>query len=459
MELYKKVVKCIIFSFILLLIISLYTSKTFATTINSSDIFMNVDSNGLCNIEEKIEVTAIDESSAYTYNYAPYPSIQLLRGDNIINFKINNLELHDYYDKWWPNRSSNFDNFSIINLFYSNSGKYQYLLSYTKKANITSYKDMQILYTELMFGKNEINLNNRTLEIQIDNNYPLELSIDKAIYDVKSFEQDSKVKLQMNSVEGKVDLYFKFPLNTFSINDENIDLTFDEYNKETKGYNIEFISSSQLKKNSEQNDNVIIIFVIIIIIIILKNIDISSIIDMFSIKYNRCVKKYLKKGIIYRDGLMKYRFRETSDGNEKDFGYYRKSKYTPKEIYEIVNGKEIMSFEIITHKKRVIEEIRNNYIKYNSLLIAIEFGMPDKLEYKVTWLHQKIYCLEEDIAKGPKHSEQSWHGPYGWQYHSTEKDIMEFNKLKQELKNCKIELYDLEMKKNDNNKDEWYWIM
>lgn len=94
-----------------------------------------------------------------------------------------------------------------------------------------------------------------------------------------------------------------------------------------------------------------------------------------------------------------YRFTEVKDGNAKDYLYYRRDKYSPKEIYEIVNGKDIMSYQITTHKERVKNEIYENYIRYSYLAEAIEYSMPNNLEYKVTWLHQKLQKYYKNITK------------------------------------------------------------
>ena len=114
----KRNIKRIIFVFIFLVIVLLCSSKTYASTIDISDMSINIDSNGKCYIEEMLYITAIDEDSAYTWNYAAYPSIQLTRG-GIENLRINDLELSDYYDEWWTNRDHYYDNyFSTINIFY-----------------------------------------------------------------------------------------------------------------------------------------------------------------------------------------------------------------------------------------------------------------------------------------------------------------------------------------------------
>lgn len=119
----KSNIKRIILLFIFLGIISLSSSKAYASTIENSNISIKIDANGVCHIEEKLYVTAIDEPSAYTWNYAQYPSVQLTRG-GIEKLNINNLELSAYYNKWWPNRDNYYDNyFSTINLFYPRSRK------------------------------------------------------------------------------------------------------------------------------------------------------------------------------------------------------------------------------------------------------------------------------------------------------------------------------------------------
>lgn len=134
--LYKKIIKRIILLLILLFIVSLCTSKTFASTIDNSDISINIDANGECYIEEMLYVTAIDEESAYTWNYAQYPSMQLTRGGNIEKLRVNNLELSDYYNEWWTDRDTYYDNyFSTINLFYPQSRKISIFIILHKKTN------------------------------------------------------------------------------------------------------------------------------------------------------------------------------------------------------------------------------------------------------------------------------------------------------------------------------------
>lgn len=338
---------------------------------------------------------------------------------------------------------------------------------------------MQVLSAELMFGNNEKNLEDRTIEIHIDDKYPLEFYITNATYDISSFEQNSVAKMQLKSItpttnkinfndEYKVDLYLKFPLNTFATSDEVVDLTFEEYNTATNNSNIKFVSSSQNQKKIEENilsnKIFIIIISIIITILILRHFDMSII-------HNSFIDKCLKAGIIYRDGwkvtrydigspfkiVKTYRFAETKDANAKDYSYYRKDKYSPKEIYEIVNGKDLLNFQITTYKERVKTEINKEYIKYHSLDEALRNNMPNKLEYKVIWLNQKICYLQQTVAKGPEQSGETWHGPYGWRYHSTEEDITRFEYTKQELTNCKTELYSLKLKASNNEKNEWYW--
>ena len=341
---------------------------------------------------------------------------------------------------------------------------------------------MQVLDVELTFGEDEANIENRNLDIRVDDKYPLQFSIVNANYKINSFEQNSNAKLQLQSITPtygnkyytgcayNVNLYFKFPLNTFSTSDKTVNLTFDEYNKEMNNYNIEFISTSVIKEQMEEKEQTEQIFkiivIIIIVILIFRHFDISII-----SKYKRCVKKCLKEGIIYRDGwkmtsynvggplkLVKtYRFSEAKDGSAKDYLYYRNDKYSPQEIYEIVNGKELLSFQITTYKERVKNEINQKYINSFSLTMALENGMPDKLEYKVIWLRQKIYCLQQSIAKGPERSLKTWHGPYGWQYDSTVADMRNFEKLERKLRDNIMELHNLETQQSDSEKNEWYW--
>lgn len=339
---------------------------------------------------------------------------------------------------------------------------------------------MQVLELELSFGEDESDMGQKTIDLRVDDIYPLQFSIINANYKINSFEQKSIAQLQLNSItptydnkyytgcEYKVDLYLKFPLNTFDTTDEVVDLTFEEYNTEMNNPNIEFVSPSQFKEDMEEkelsNEIFIVVISIIISIFILRHFDMS-------ILHNSCVNKCLKKGIIYRDGwkvtrydikspikiVKTYRFAETKDPNAKDYLYYRKDKYSPKEIYEIVTGKELLSYQITTYKERVKAEINKNYIMHHSLDEALRNDMPNKPEYKIIWLNQKIYYLQKIIAKGPEQSEQTWHGPYGWHYHSTEEDIRKFEYTKQELTNCKTELYSLKLKASNNEKNEWYW--
>lgn len=339
---------------------------------------------------------------------------------------------------------------------------------------------MQVLELELTFGEDEANSDNRILDINLDNGYPLQFSIVNANYKINSFNQNSTANLQLKSITPtynnsyytgrayNVNLYLKFPLGTFSKIDKNINLTFEEYNKELKRNDIKFTSEQQEKeqiaKKEQTNIHFEIIVIIIIFIFILRHFDNSII-------YKSCVKKCLKEGIIYRDGwkttrydvgaplkiVKAYRFTEAKDGNAKDYLYYRNDKYSPQEIYNIVNGKEITSFQITTYKVRVKTEIEKKYLRYTSLEGALNNGMPNKIEYKVIWLRQKIYDLQRCIAKGPEQSEQTWHGPYGWRYNSTAEDIRNFNNLERELGSYKTELYNLEQQKSDNEKNAWYW--
>lgn len=81
-------------------IVILCTSKVFASTIDSSNISINIVSNGVCNINEVLDITAIDEQSAYDWYDAPYPSVHLIRGDDIENLSINKYSLSDYCNEW-----------------------------------------------------------------------------------------------------------------------------------------------------------------------------------------------------------------------------------------------------------------------------------------------------------------------------------------------------------------------
>lgn len=99
--LYKKNIKRVILLLIVFVIISLYTSKTFASTIEDSNISINIDNNGVCQIDERIEITGIDEGEANLYDY---PSMELTRGDDITDLRINNLSVYDYYKNWKSNQ-------------------------------------------------------------------------------------------------------------------------------------------------------------------------------------------------------------------------------------------------------------------------------------------------------------------------------------------------------------------
>ncbi|MBQ9297752.1 MAG: restriction endonuclease [Clostridia bacterium] len=139
---------------------------------------------------------------------------------------------------------------------------------------------MQVLTLSLKFGNNETKAENRTLEIHINDKYPLEFSIINASYNIDSFEK-SNAKLKINSINHTVNridysndyivnLYLKFPLNTFAVNDEIVDLTFDEYNKETNNYGIEFTSLSKIEeKNLKKAENDKIFQKILIVIVII----------------------------------------------------------------------------------------------------------------------------------------------------------------------------------------------
>ncbi len=119
---------------------------------------------------------------------------------------------------------------------------------------------MQVLELELTFGEDESNIGQKTIDLRVDDKYPLQFSIMNANYKINSFEQKSIVQLQLNSItptydnkyytgcEYNVNLYLKFPLNTFPTNNKVVDLTFDEYNSETNKHKIEFISLSQFEK-------------------------------------------------------------------------------------------------------------------------------------------------------------------------------------------------------------------
>ena len=83
-----------------LLVVLLCSTKTFASTIDNSNISINIENSGECKINETLKITAIAEQPAYDWYDSPYPSIQLIRGDNIENLNINNLTLSDYCNEW-----------------------------------------------------------------------------------------------------------------------------------------------------------------------------------------------------------------------------------------------------------------------------------------------------------------------------------------------------------------------
>ena len=60
---------------------------------------------------------------------------------------------------------------------------------------------MQVLNLELTFGQNEANVENRILEINIDDKCPLQFSIINADYEISSFEQNLKVKLKLKNLQ------------------------------------------------------------------------------------------------------------------------------------------------------------------------------------------------------------------------------------------------------------------
>ena len=132
---YKKNIKRIIMLFILLFVISLYTSKTFSSTIDISDICINIDENGICNIDEKICITGIDETSYNTESNGDYLNIKIERGKDIENLYINNLKSSEYYKELGINSYNYYNNYSNkINLFYPRSRKVQIFIIIYKKS-------------------------------------------------------------------------------------------------------------------------------------------------------------------------------------------------------------------------------------------------------------------------------------------------------------------------------------
>lgn len=272
---------------------------------------------------------------------------------------------------------------------------------------------MQVLELELTFGEDESNIGQKTIDLRVDDKYPLQFSIMNANYKINSFEQKSIVQLQLNSItptydnkyytgcEYNVNLYLKFPLNTFPTNNKVVDLTFDEYNSETNKHKIEFISLSQFEKNEhkKENDKSYIIMIVIVIAIF----------------------------------IFTYLVQKTN-------GVKSKKKY-----------------QFQQYKSQVRHKIRIEYIRYNTLEDALKNGMPDKAEYKVIWLRQKTGDLHYILSRGPNKSERTWHGPYGWSYHSTAEDIRKFKSTEQEYRICEQKLHSMELQQSADEKDKWYW--
>ena len=127
-NLYKKIKFIILF---IVIIVLLSISKVYASTINESLYKINIDANGICNVEEILNVTAIEDSSDYTTKYfTESPSMQLTRGKNIERLSINNLEIPEsdidnYYN----------DNLGIINLAYPKTRKVSIFFIVHKKIN------------------------------------------------------------------------------------------------------------------------------------------------------------------------------------------------------------------------------------------------------------------------------------------------------------------------------------
>ena len=128
-----KLCKKIILIYIILFAIALYTTKTYATEIDSSSIYLNINQNGECNLEEKIYTTAIDEKDAHILETVKYPSMQLTRGDNIENLSINNLAVADYYNRWWPNKEM-YGATKNLYLFYPQTRKVSIYIKLYKKS-------------------------------------------------------------------------------------------------------------------------------------------------------------------------------------------------------------------------------------------------------------------------------------------------------------------------------------
>ena len=138
---------------------------------------------------------------------------------------------------------------------------------------------MQVLNMTLTFGENESYISERNLEIRIPEKYPLKFSLLNASYKIISFEKESVAKLKLSSIyykynkdsltsEYTADLYLKFPLNTFTKSDKIIDLTFDEYNKATNNYDIDFTSLVKITEDEEKNYNFIKYAIIILAVVI-----------------------------------------------------------------------------------------------------------------------------------------------------------------------------------------------
>lgn len=273
---------------------------------------------------------------------------------------------------------------------------------------------MQVLELELTFGEDESNIGQKTIDLRVDDKYPLQFSIMNANYKINSFEQKSNVQLQLNSItptydnkyytgcEYNVNLYLKFPLNTFPTNNKVVDLTFDEYNSAIKKHKIEFISLSQFEEkneNKKENDKSYIIVIAIVIAVFIFT--------------------YLVQKIYDAKSKKKYQFEQ--------------------------------------YKSQVRRKIRIEYIRYNTLEDALKNGMPDKIEYKVIWLRQKTGDLHYILSRGPNKSERTWHGPYGWSYHSTAEDIRKFKATEQEYRICEQKLHSMELQQSADEKDKWYW--
>lgn len=278
---------------------------------------------------------------------------------------------------------------------------------------------MQVLNLELTFGNNEIYMEDRTLEIHIDDKYPLQFSIINARYDISSFEENSVAKLQLKSIspiydtysttpQYKVNLYLKFPLNTFATSDKVVGLTFDEYNTATKNYNIEFTSLSQIEENKETDENfkniAIIIFSVFIftrlIFAILESvkrmkeslkIEISSLIDEREKTIrdeDELEETYPKK---YIENEMDRLIKLKNQIYQKCYEELEKVSLEMQEKMQKIFITRKSFDELIQKAKKIIEEERNELRNLN------ELEKPLREQYRQEELRQQA-LIEEQLS-------------------------------------------------------------